>query len=249
MNTFSPGWYPDPYDSQAQRYWDGECWTEHTHPLAGTAQAPEPQGQTATQAPFPSEPQPPKKSRAWLWWVIGVAGVLLVAAAVACVWWALAVVGQASAEDRDPCDSSLAQCDGPGRDEPEPEPETRPTPTTTPREQEATEELQRFCEAGAVEAYLDLQSAAIAAISGAGTVDDVRVQLDLFEQELAQMPEEASSSAGYAANEAEIRQFLSDSRASVDAGDARGVAGLIVDGPDVVGAFSETCSGHGFLGW
>ncbi|MBL5973928.1 MAG: DUF2510 domain-containing protein [Candidatus Leucobacter sulfamidivorax] len=131
MNTFSPGWYPDPYDSQVQRYWDGERWTEHTHPLAGTAQAPEPQGQTATQAPFPSEPPAPKRSRAWLWWVIGVAGVLLVAAAVACVWWALAVVGQASAEDRDPCDSSLAQCDGPGRDEPEPEPETRPTPTTT----------------------------------------------------------------------------------------------------------------------
>lgn len=179
--------------------------------------------------------------------MIGVAGALLVAAAVACVWWALSVMGQAPTEERAPCDSSLEQCDGLGQEEPEATP--TPRPTKAPREQETTAELQRFCEAGAVEAYLDLQAATIAAISGAGTIDEVRVQLDLFEQELAQMPEEAASSAGYAANEADIRQFLIDARAAVDAGDARGMAVLIVDGPDVVAAFSEICSGHGFIGW
>jgi hypothetical protein len=25
------GWYPDPHDAGAQRYWDGNAWTEHTH--------------------------------------------------------------------------------------------------------------------------------------------------------------------------------------------------------------------------
>jgi hypothetical protein len=25
----APGWYADPRDSGARRYWDGECWTEH----------------------------------------------------------------------------------------------------------------------------------------------------------------------------------------------------------------------------
>lgn len=38
MSTPSPtpaGWYPDPWDSRAQRYWDGAQWTQHTAPAAG----------------------------------------------------------------------------------------------------------------------------------------------------------------------------------------------------------------------
>src|SRR5215210_7112231 len=29
------GWYPDPYDAERTRYWDGGAWSEHTAPAAG----------------------------------------------------------------------------------------------------------------------------------------------------------------------------------------------------------------------
>ena len=29
--TTAAGWYPDPNDASAQRYWDGSAWTEHTN--------------------------------------------------------------------------------------------------------------------------------------------------------------------------------------------------------------------------
>ena len=32
-------WYPDPTDPTLQRYWDGEAWTEHVAPAAGSAPA------------------------------------------------------------------------------------------------------------------------------------------------------------------------------------------------------------------
>ncbi len=247
MNTFAPGWYPDPHDPHAQRYWDGEGWTPHTHPTGQAGRIPDPPGRTAVQDARVGGPPARKESLAWLWWTIGISATLLVVAAIAAVWWASSIIGQTSAEEPSPCDRSLERCAEPERESPEPEP--APVPAPEPREQEATAELRGFCEAGAVEAYLDLQSAAIAALNGGGTIDDVRAQLDVLEQELAQMPEEAASSAGYAATEAELRQFLIDVRAATDAGDTRGVAALILDAPDVVGAFAETCSGHGFIGW
>lgn len=52
MNTTTPpGWYPDPNNPQAQRYWDGSQWTEHTaDPTGGQAEAGQP---AATQISSP----------------------------------------------------------------------------------------------------------------------------------------------------------------------------------------------------
>jgi hypothetical protein len=37
-----PGWYDDPEDANAQRYWDGQAWTPHRHrkPLSGQSSTP-----------------------------------------------------------------------------------------------------------------------------------------------------------------------------------------------------------------
>lgn len=32
-NTTPPGWFPDQSDSAQLRWWDGQAWTEHTHPV------------------------------------------------------------------------------------------------------------------------------------------------------------------------------------------------------------------------
>ncbi|WP_344792533.1 DUF2510 domain-containing protein [Gryllotalpicola daejeonensis] len=34
-NATPPGWYPDPWNPSAQRFWDGTQWTEHAAPTAG----------------------------------------------------------------------------------------------------------------------------------------------------------------------------------------------------------------------
>lgn len=44
----SPGWYPDPSGSEVLRWWDGERWTDSTHPLPGGEAAPPPSGSLAT---------------------------------------------------------------------------------------------------------------------------------------------------------------------------------------------------------
>lgn len=50
-----PGWYDDPQDSNAQRYWDGQDWTPHRQrkPNVRAARPPE------QQAPPPSNLPPP----------------------------------------------------------------------------------------------------------------------------------------------------------------------------------------------
>jgi hypothetical protein len=56
----APGWYPDPSGSPLLRWWDGERWSEDTHPLPGDAgeQPAQPTarsegGAVAVQAPAP----------------------------------------------------------------------------------------------------------------------------------------------------------------------------------------------------
>jgi uncharacterized membrane protein YhaH (DUF805 family) len=50
------GWYPDPSDPTAQRYWDGTAWTEHKAPAAGYA--PPPVGQPVFGQPAAGYGQP-----------------------------------------------------------------------------------------------------------------------------------------------------------------------------------------------
>lgn len=63
------GWYPDPDNRGAQRYWDGAAWTKHTAPLAGAVPA-------ALVSPAADAASP----RAWwqTWWAI-LPGLLLCA--------------------------------------------------------------------------------------------------------------------------------------------------------------------------
>jgi hypothetical protein len=48
MHTTPPGWYPDPHNPSAQRYWDGTQWTENLAPAAGHAPPKQPQNGKAT---------------------------------------------------------------------------------------------------------------------------------------------------------------------------------------------------------
>src|SRR4051812_13220290 len=64
MSTTTPaGWYPDPHNQAAQRYWDGVQWTQHVSggPPPPTYAAPQP-GYAGTQAayqqPMYVQPQP-----------------------------------------------------------------------------------------------------------------------------------------------------------------------------------------------
>lgn len=41
----APGWYVDPYNQTAQRYWDGFAWTQTSQPLQTAPAAPQPQQQ------------------------------------------------------------------------------------------------------------------------------------------------------------------------------------------------------------
>jgi hypothetical protein len=37
-NEITPGWYPDPDGKPADRYWDGQSWTDQTRPRQGFSQ-------------------------------------------------------------------------------------------------------------------------------------------------------------------------------------------------------------------
>jgi Protein of unknown function (DUF2510) len=82
-----PGWYDDPHDSNAQRYWDGQDWTPHrqrkpisapTPPPVMPAQPPPPPPVMPTQPPPPlpvTPTQPPPGQKYWdgtQWQGVGV---------------------------------------------------------------------------------------------------------------------------------------------------------------------------------
>ncbi|HEX6073870.1 MAG TPA: RDD family protein [Micromonosporaceae bacterium] len=53
MSDIAPGWYPDPVDTDVQRYWDGEQWLGTPIPVDATPPA------TPPAAPPPAAPAPP----------------------------------------------------------------------------------------------------------------------------------------------------------------------------------------------
>jgi Protein of unknown function (DUF2510) len=65
--SIQPGWYDDPEDSNAQRYWDGQDWTPHRQrkPLSRQSSAPyfpPPPPMQASNVP----PPPPNQQAPWL---------------------------------------------------------------------------------------------------------------------------------------------------------------------------------------
>ncbi len=56
-----PGWYDDPNDANAQRYWDGQDWTPHRQrkPTSGPAQPPPPPPPPPPSSSSPPPPPPP----------------------------------------------------------------------------------------------------------------------------------------------------------------------------------------------
>jgi Protein of unknown function (DUF2510) len=62
-----PGWYDDPEDSNAQRYWDGQAWTPHRQrkPLSGQSSAPNLPPPQPTQASNVAYPPPPGQQAPW----------------------------------------------------------------------------------------------------------------------------------------------------------------------------------------
>jgi Protein of unknown function (DUF2510) len=56
-----PGWYDDPDDSNAQRYWDGQKWTPHRQRKPHSPQAQAPVTPTAPAPPPPNLPPPPNQ--------------------------------------------------------------------------------------------------------------------------------------------------------------------------------------------
>jgi hypothetical protein len=59
MTTTQPGWYDEPENANAQRYWDGQQWTPHRQrkPASAASQPPVPAA-VAPSSPLPSAPPP-----------------------------------------------------------------------------------------------------------------------------------------------------------------------------------------------
>jgi Protein of unknown function (DUF2510) len=59
MTTPQPGWYDDPENSNAQRYWDGQGWTEQRQPKGASGSTPPPPPPVVAAPPPPPGAAPP----------------------------------------------------------------------------------------------------------------------------------------------------------------------------------------------
>jgi hypothetical protein len=64
--TYQPGWYPDPYDPQRVRWFDGQQWTQHS-------------------APAQAAPSPPSRKLSTSSIVLIVVGAILLLCAIAVI--------------------------------------------------------------------------------------------------------------------------------------------------------------------
>lgn len=97
----SSGWYPDPYDDDTERWWDGAGWTQNVRsvldfpppaprprpPSSASLPPPTPDSWPAPKA-FATEPGPPvtRPNSGAQWWPVAALAVLIFTSAVG--WWA-----------------------------------------------------------------------------------------------------------------------------------------------------------------
>jgi Domain of unknown function (DUF4333)/Protein of unknown function (DUF2510) len=55
-SSTQPGWYEDPEDASAQRYWDGQTWTPHRRRKPRSVQSPAPSAPPPPPVPAPAAP-------------------------------------------------------------------------------------------------------------------------------------------------------------------------------------------------
>ena len=55
-SSTQPGWYDDPEDASAQRYWDGQTWTPHRRRKPRSVQSPAPSAPPPPPVPAPAAP-------------------------------------------------------------------------------------------------------------------------------------------------------------------------------------------------
>lgn len=79
LTTQTPGWYPDPNNSNSEVYWDGERWHGRRQKLQKSSGLPSGDGQVADTLTFPSNVIPQAWMLAWRRLSSGAQALLIIA--------------------------------------------------------------------------------------------------------------------------------------------------------------------------